>query len=70
MSEERKFLFPWVCKVTGVFFFVEGWQPVSYCPVCGDAPDAGESGALDAFESGHCRRKFAESFFADERAKP
>lgn len=67
MNENRKFLFPWICTATGAFFFVEDWQPITYCPVCKDAKDAGKSGALDAFESGHCKRKWAESFFADER---
>lgn len=67
MSEARKFLFPWICIATGAFFFVEDWTPITYCPICEDEPDAGESGALDAFESGHCKRKFAESFFKDER---
>lgn len=66
---ERKFLFPWICTATGVFFFVEGPEPLIYCPVCSHKKDAGKSGALDAFESGHCRRKFAESFFEDERRK-
>ena len=70
MRDERRYLFPWVCRATGAFFFVEGWEPITYCPVCKDSADAGESGALDAFESGHCYRKFSESFFPDERRKP
>jgi hypothetical protein len=63
---KRTFLFPWICRETGGFFFVEGWDVVKVCPICGPtARDREYDG--NAFESGHCYRKFAESFFADER---
>jgi hypothetical protein len=64
----RSFLFPWLCRHTGGFFFAEGFETVKVCPICG--PDPEDEG--DAFEAGHTYRKFAESFFADERkgAKP
>lgn len=63
MPNERKFLFPWLCDKTGGFFFAEDWDVVTVCPICGLL----ESDEGSAFESGHCKRKWAESFFADER---
>jgi hypothetical protein len=66
VMSERKFLFPWLCRQTGGFFFAEGWDVVKVCPICGPL----EEDEGDAFESGHCYRKLAESFFADERSKP
>jgi hypothetical protein len=65
---ERKFLFPWVCHLTGGFFFVEGWDVVKVCPICGTV-DRDKEYSDNAFESGHCYRKYAESFFDDERVK-
>src|SRR5882724_7423253 len=65
MNNERKFLFPWLCQRTGGFFFAEGWDVVKVCPICGPL----EEDEGDAFESSHTYRKFAESFFEDERSK-
>lgn len=64
---KRKFLFPWVCRLTGGFFFAMDWEPVHTCPICGKVEQDIETGS--AFESGHCYRKWSESFFADERKK-
>jgi hypothetical protein len=63
---DRKFLFPWLCSETGGFFFAEDWEVVRVCPICGTI-ERDKEFDNNAFESGHCYRKYAESFFADER---
>ena len=68
MSEKRNFLFPWMCRETGGFFFVEGWAAVKECPICG-VIERDKEYDNNAFESGHCYRKFAESFFTDEQKR-
>ena len=62
MSERRSF-FPWVCRETGALFFVEGVDPVEECPICKDTLDLT---AQDAFDTGHCYRKYSEGLCNDE----
>ena len=55
---KRVALFPWVCRTVGGIFLLDGFEPPCVCPQCGKE---------DAFESGDCRRIFAEEILTRER---
>jgi rubrerythrin len=57
-DEQRIALFPWMCRKVGGIFLLQGFEPPYICPQCG---------TTDAFESGDCRRIFAEEILPRER---
>ena len=58
MGYKRVAYFPYVCNSLGGLFFLKGNTPPYICPQCGKK---------DAFESGDCRRIFAEEVLPRER---